>query len=178
MRQKQSENNLEFSQIFNLQCTTCFLSSDTFHTICGPRHIHFYMFQRKCEEGSEWQHNDLLEIDLNEQKHRKEFLPHEDNIVSAEAFASPAKSPAIAKRLSASTLEDKAIEDARGGGGIIWQAVSDDKETEFDVFGKYIACQLKQLPLANAVSLQIKIHSLIGEERLQVIRQMKDNNDV
>ncbi|XP_065205726.1 uncharacterized protein LOC135835413 [Planococcus citri] len=46
---------------------------------------------------------------------------------------------------------------------------------EFDIFGKNVGIQLKQLPLENALELQAKIHQLIIAERLKVIRQNKKN---
>lgn len=48
-------------------------------------------------------------------------------------------------------------------------------EDEFDLFGKYIATQLRQLPLKNALEMQIKIMQLITNERLKVIQQNKRN---
>ncbi|KAK7072164.1 hypothetical protein SK128_024816 [Halocaridina rubra] len=42
-------------------------------------------------------------------------------------------------------------------------------ENEYEIFGKYVATQLKQLPAKKAITLQIEINNLIGKERLNVI---------
>lgn len=42
------------------------------------------------------------------------------------------------------------------------------EESEFDLFGKYIAMQLKSLPFENALELEAKIHSIISETRLKI----------
>lgn len=50
-----------------------------------------------------------------------------------------------------------------------------DYTDEFDIFGKNVGVQLKQLPLENALEMQAKIHQLLIDERLKVIRQNKRN---
>lgn len=46
---------------------------------------------------------------------------------------------------------------------------------EFDMFAKTVAVQLRQLPLENALEMQARIHQLLIDERLKVIRQNKKN---
>ncbi|CAK1550363.1 unnamed protein product [Leptosia nina] len=45
------------------------------------------------------------------------------------------------------------------------------KEDEFDIFGKYIAAQLRSMHLHKALRLQLEIHGLVNEARVS------DNND-
>lgn len=47
---------------------------------------------------------------------------------------------------------------------------------EFDIFAKNVGLQLKKLPLENALQMQAKIHQLLIDERLKVIRRNKRND--
>lgn len=45
------------------------------------------------------------------------------------------------------------------------------KEDEFDIFGKYIATQLRSMNLYKALRLQLEIHSLVNEARVSDINE-------
>ncbi|XP_064098393.1 uncharacterized protein LOC135209619 isoform X3 [Macrobrachium nipponense] len=45
------------------------------------------------------------------------------------------------------------------------------EESGCDTFGKFIALQLRQLPIKNALNLQMDIHNLIAKERLKVLQE-------
>lgn len=47
------------------------------------------------------------------------------------------------------------------------------KEDEFDIYGKYIASQLRKMELRNALKLKLEIHSLVSEARISDM----SNND-
>ncbi|XP_015907832.1 uncharacterized protein [Parasteatoda tepidariorum] len=49
-------------------------------------------------------------------------------------------------------------------------------ETEFDVFGRNVVLQLKQLPLVHALELQAEIMNLIVQKRIQALRQTHETN--
>lgn len=86
------------------------------------------------------------------------------------------ETPSNARHLP-TTAEERGADEGSFGGTILKTVVGKserNEETEFDVFGKYVASQLKQLPLENAVLLQIKFQSMIGEERLYLLRQSKE----
>lgn len=40
------------------------------------------------------------------------------------------------------------------------------KEDEFDIYGKFIASQLRKMELESALRMQLKIHSLMSEARI------------
>ncbi|KAK7791321.1 hypothetical protein R5R35_000826 [Gryllus longicercus] len=46
-------------------------------------------------------------------------------------------------------------------------------EDEFDVFGRSVACQLKQLPLREALQLQMLIQALISKHRLRWLQEQQ-----
>lgn len=48
-------------------------------------------------------------------------------------------------------------------------------ENEFDVYGKHVAIQLKQLPLQDALQLQVEIQYLLTKARLQSINNSISN---
>lgn len=48
----------------------------------------------------------------------------------------------------------------------IAQLTSEDTEDQYDIFGKHLASQLRDLPLRSFILLQSKIQNLITEERL------------
>ncbi|CAG4951252.1 unnamed protein product [Colias eurytheme] len=47
--------------------------------------------------------------------------------------------------------------------------VTTEKEDEFDIFGKYIASQLRSMHLQKALRLQLEIHGLVNEARVSEI---------
>ncbi|XP_068243556.1 uncharacterized protein [Palaemon carinicauda] len=56
-----------------------------------------------------------------------------------------------------------------GTGEAFVKSCKDQKEADTcDAFGRYIALQLKQLPIENALNLQMVIHNLVVQERLKV----------
>ncbi|XP_068226262.1 uncharacterized protein [Palaemon carinicauda] len=56
-----------------------------------------------------------------------------------------------------------------GTGEAFVKSCKDQKEANTcDAFGRYIALQLKQLPIENALNLQMVIHNLVVQERLKV----------
>lgn len=40
------------------------------------------------------------------------------------------------------------------------------KEDEFDIYGKYIASQLRSMELQRALKVQLEIHSIVSEARM------------
>ncbi|XP_046399471.1 uncharacterized protein LOC124165965 isoform X2 [Ischnura elegans] len=50
----------------------------------------------------------------------------------------------------------------------------DQMETEFEAFGRSVAAQLKNIPFHVALRLQLKIQTLITEERLKVMSGSRD----
>lgn len=44
-------------------------------------------------------------------------------------------------------------------------------ESEFEIFGRSIAAQLSQIPLADALELQLKIQTLVTQERLRLLKE-------
>lgn len=44
--------------------------------------------------------------------------------------------------------------------------VSSVKEDEFDIYGKYIASQLRSMDLPRALRIQLEIHSIVSQARM------------
>ncbi|XP_066988681.1 protein IWS1 homolog isoform X3 [Macrobrachium rosenbergii] len=64
-------------------------------------------------------------------------------------------------------------EEHTGSNDAYIQTGKDDRmeENSCETFGKFIAIQLRQLPLKNALNLQMEIHNLIAQERLKVLQE-------
>ncbi|KAJ9581846.1 hypothetical protein L9F63_003814 [Diploptera punctata] len=46
-------------------------------------------------------------------------------------------------------------------------ARSMEREDEFDIFGRSVAAQLRQLPLTDALSIQLKLQTILTEARIR-----------
>lgn len=49
------------------------------------------------------------------------------------------------------------------------EIIDRNKEDEFESFGNYVASQLRQLPIGNALRMQQKFHNMLVEERIQCL---------
>lgn len=66
-------------------------------------------------------------------------------------------SPKLNKRIKRKKLKRKSI----------YRTVSNsEREDEFDIYGKFIASQLRQMDMHRALQLQLEIQSLVSEARM------------
>jgi len=69
---------------------------------------------------------------------------------------------------SSRSKRQRASSDLNAGGFVSLPAISASDESEFDVFARHLAMQMKQLPLADALELVAEIQNAVVQKRLKV----------